>query len=77
MSGDTGQDSLGFWISAKTFFVARIYAARNFGEMITTGILSHTDRQPSPVPARIRAADRQKRVGSDLLTSLAEEPFLP
>lgn len=77
MSGDTGQDSPGFWIPAKTFFVARIYAARNFGEMITPGILSHTDRQPSLAPARIRAAARQKRVGSDLLTSLAEEPLSP
>jgi hypothetical protein len=45
--------------------------------MITTGILSHTDRRPSLVPARIRAADRQKRVGRDPLISLADEPLLP
>lgn len=52
-------------------------AAGGFGEMITTGILSDTDRQPFLVLARIRAVDRQKRARSDLLTSLAEEPLLP
>jgi hypothetical protein len=77
LSGNTGQNSVGFWIPAKIISVAGICAAESLGEMITTGILSHTDRRPSRVPARIRAGDRQKRVGRNLLTSLAEEPLLP